>query len=226
MPSAQQMSLTPSFGAEDFPARIYRLQTKESAEVLREQGADYFTNSQASSRSQDLDGYLWKMFPDYLIVKKERISEASSPRWMNSGMAFRGACWTQNFSERPRDGEGSILSEVIEPSAPLKYFLNSSQLRSLLLRDDARNIHMPKDLRRAIELQLATLSNMPELDAFLHLDPKGKDSATTEKLSHWIQEAAPTLFVRRMLPSEYEKLQGFPKGWTAIAGAPAATPSA
>lgn len=218
MPLTHQTSLKLNFGAEDFPVRIYHLQTKENEKGSQETEADYFINSQISSQSQNLDGYLWKMFPDYLIVKKEKTSEAFSPRWMNSGMAFHGECWTQNISERPKDVDASILSEVIEAYAPLKYFLNTTQLRSLLVRDDARNIHMPKDLRRAIELQLTMLSSMPELDEYLQQDPKGKDSVMTERLLHLIQEAAPMLYVRRMLPSEYEKLQGFPVDWTAIGG--------
>lgn len=213
-----QTSLPLNCGVEGFPAKIYRLQIKEKEKDLQEHEAVCSINSRTFSRSQNLAGYLWKMFPDFLIVKKEKISEASSPQWMNSGMVFRGECWTQNFSERPSVAVESILWQVIEPSAPLKYFLNTEQLHSLLVRDDARNIHMPSDLRKAIELQLATLSNMPELDAHLKQAPKEKDGVMTEKLSRLIQEAAPTLYVRRMLPSEYEKLQGFQKDWTAIVG--------
>lgn len=218
MPSMPQMSLPLNCGVEGFPARIYRLQTKESVKGSQEIEVGYSTNLQTSSRSQNLDGYLWKMFPDYLIVKKERISVASSPLWMNSGMVFRGECWTQNFSEHPNDVEGSILSEVMETSAPLRYFLNKAQLQSLLVRDDARNIHMPPDLRKAIESQIATLSNMPELDEYLQQDPKGKAGEMTESLLRLIQEEVPTLYVRRMLPLEYERLQGFPEDWTAIDG--------
>jgi hypothetical protein len=44
---------------------------------------------------------------------------------------------------------------------------------------------------------------------------KVKDSETMAKLTPLTQEEAQMLFVRRLLPSEYEKLQGFPENWTA-----------
>lgn len=43
-----------------------------------------------------------------------------------------------------------------------------------------------------------------------------KDFVMTEKLGRLIQEAAQMLSVRRMTPSEYEKLQGFPADWTLV----------
>ena len=218
MQSEQTMYQKQNYGVGDFPVRIFHLQTKESGKDLKGKEADCFISSQLLRKRKSLSGFLWKMFPDYLIVKKERILEASSPRWMNSGMAYRGECWTQNFSEHPKDVEESILSQVIEVSAPLKYFLNKEQLQSLINRAEARNTPMPQELREKIELQITTLSNMPELDEYLRRDPKQKDTGMTERLIRLIQEEAPMLYVRRMMPLEYERLQGFPVVWTQVDG--------
>ena len=49
-------------------------------------------------------------------------------------------------------------------------------------------------------------------------DLKQKGTETTERLTHAIQEEAPMLYVRRMLPLEYERIQGFPDDWTLLDG--------
>lgn len=78
---------------------------------------------------------------------------------------------------------------------------------------------MPSDLRKTLESQITTLSNMPELDASLQRAPKQRDIEMMEKRILATPEEAPMLYVRRMLPSEYERLQGFPRDWTQTDGA-------
>ena len=214
MKSKSKTSPMQNSGAADFPVRTYRLLTKESAEVSKETGADYSSALRNSLTEPDLAGSLSRTFPDYLIAPTAETSKSYSRRWMNSGMAFRGECWTQNTLEHHSDAEESTLSQVIEASAPLRYFLNREQLQSLLDRASARGTSMPEDLSDSIQAQLSTLSSMPELDAAIRQDPRQRDTEATERLTLLIREAAPTLCVRRMLPSEYETLQGFPPGWT------------
>ncbi|OEC84739.1 hypothetical protein A9Z07_13720 [Acinetobacter sp. YK3] len=68
----------------------------------------------------------------------------------------------------------------------------------------------------AYQKQISTLSNMQESEENQVQDLKQKDTETTVKLTPLTQEEALTLYVRRMLPSEYESLQGFPKNWTLV----------
>ena len=167
---------------------------------------------------QDLAGCCSKMFPDCSTQTTEKISEHSFQRWMSSGMAFRGECWTQNTLEHPKDVVACTLSEVLETSAPLKYFLNREELQSLIDRGEAKTIPMDPVLRDRLRSQISTLSSMPELEESLQLARKGKGTETTERLIPAIQEEAPMLYVRRMLPLEYERLQGFPDNWTQLDG--------
>ena len=189
---------------------------------LPEQEVVSSINSQGSSRispkKKGLVGFLWKMFPAYLIQRMEKTSVSSSQPWMNSGMAFHGESWTQNTLEHPSVVVECTLSQVVEPSSPLKYFLNKEQLLSLLRRAAVKTIPMPDSLKSRIESQITLLSNMPELDEYLQQVPKEKDTEMMEKRLRAIPEEARTLYVRRMLPSEYEKLQGFPVGWTQTDG--------
>ena len=218
MKLVQKTSLPQTCGVEDFPAKTYRLQTKENERGLKDQEVDCSINSQNLQERQNLIGYLLKMFRGYLIQKEEVTSNTSSIRWMNSGMVFRGECWTQNTLEHHKDVEESILSEVLEHFVPLKYFLNTVQLKSLLNRADMRSIPMPQGLRETIESQITTLSNMPELEEFLQQGHKQKDTEMMEKHIHATPEEALMLYVRRMLPLEYERLQGFPVNWTQVDG--------
>ena len=212
----QKTSQKQTCGAEVFPVKIYRLLTRGNDRGLKEHEAVSSICLQNSSERKkgSLVGYLWRTFLDFLIAEKEMTSDDCSLLWKNSGMVFHGECWTQNTLEHPSAVEGSILSQVIEPSAPLRYFLNREQLQSLIKRADSGNIPMPQDLREKIESQITTLSNMPELDDALQRAHKQKDIEMMEKRILATPEAAPMLYVRRMTPLEYERLQGFPEGWT------------
>ncbi|CAG7658410.1 hypothetical protein PAECIP111802_07037 [Paenibacillus allorhizosphaerae] len=203
-------------GVVDSPAKTSLLRTKVKEKDLKVIEVDSSTSMPSLLTNEDLSGYLLKMYQDSSIATTEMISEWSSKPWMNSGMVWRGEYWMQNTLEHPNDAEESTLSQVIEADAPLKYFLNKVQLQSLLDRASARGKSLAPDLERALSLQISTLSSMPELDERLQPDPKQKGTEMMEKPIHLTPEAAQTLFVRRMLPSEYEKLQGFPVGWTEV----------
>lgn len=198
----------------DSLAKISLSQTKENEKVSQENEVVSSSSSPNLQEPLNLDGYCLKMFPDCSTQTVEKISELSSPRWMSSGMAFRGECWTQNTLEHPNDVVVSTLSQVLEPSAPLRYFLNKEQLQSLINRGEARTTPMDPTLKDCLNSQIATLSSMPELEESLLQVHKQKGTVTTEKLTRATQGEAPMLYVRRMLPLEYERLQGFPDDWT------------
>ena len=174
------------------------------------------TNMQSSSKKSALAGFLLKMFPDFLTAPKVKILKSSSPRWMNSGMVYHGEYWTQNSLEHRNVVEELTLSEVVEPSAPLRYFLNEEQIQSLLDRAEERGTSLPPALEKAYRAQISFLSNMRVLAEEQVQDHKEKVTEMMERLILSTPEEARMLYVRRMLPSEYEKLQGFPKGWTDI----------
>jgi len=156
------------------------------------------------------------MSRDCLTVTKGEISKFSSKSWMNSGMAFRGEYSMLNTLEHPNDVEECTLSQVLEISAPLKYFLKKAHLVSLLERASERKKPLPTDLEEAIKKQIAMLSNMRVLEENRQLALKPRDTETTEKATRSTAGAVQTLYVRRLMPSECEKLQGFPTNWTAI----------
>ena len=178
----------------------------------------YFSDSQTSSVVPEisLDGWLSKMFQAYSTAIKARISKFSLQRWMNSGTVFRGEYWMQNTLEHPKDVDESTLWQVLERSAPLRYFLSPEELRSLLGRASAREKPLPSDMELAYKHQISTLSNLLASDESTQRVRKLKDLETTAKPIPLTPEVRRTLSVRRMTPSECERLQGFPAGWTEL----------
>lgn len=172
--------------------------------------------SRASQRKEDLAGLSSKMYPGSLIAITEKISEVSLQRWMNSGMAYRGEFSMQNILEHPSGVVESTLSQVVEASAPREYYLTKEQITSWLARASEKKISLPKALRQALEAQSSTLSSTQRLVEKRPPDRKRKVSEMTAKPTPSTREEAATLYARRLLPSECETLQGFPKNWTAI----------
>ena len=179
---------------------------------------DSSLNMQNSSKKSALAGFLSKMFPDFLTARKVETLESSSQRWMNSGMVWHGEYWMQNSLEHRKDVEERTLSQVLEPSAPLKYFLNVEQIRSLIARATERETSLPPAMMKAYLNQMCFLSSM---QALAEEQARGRKEKVTEMMERLIlstPEEARMLYVRRMLPSECEVLQGFPKDWTALDG--------
>ena len=71
-------------------------------------------------------------------------------------------------------------------------------------------------MMKAYLSQISFLSNMQVLAEEQAQGHKEKVTETMERLILSTPEAAQMLYVRRMLPSECECLQGFPAGWTEI----------
>jgi hypothetical protein len=131
-------------------------------------------------------------------------------------MAFRGEFWTQNTLEHHSEDEECTLLQVLETCAPPECFLTKDQISSLILRAEAREHKLPQKLLEAYEKQMSTLSSMQVLEESTRQGLKPKDIEMMEKPTLSIQEEAQTLYVRRMMASECEQLQGFPKNWTLI----------
>ncbi len=207
---------TQIYGVAVFHAKIYQLLTKANERALKVKGVVYFMNSRVSSKKESLSGLSLKMFQDSSTAIKDKISNMSSKSWMNSGMAYRGEFSMRNTLEHPKDVVESTLLEVLEASAPPEYFLRKDQLELWLDRALEKKHPVHQSLKKAMKSQISLLSNTPALEGKQAPARKQKATGTMEKPTRSTQEEVPTLFVRRLLPSECEKLQGFPQNWTAI----------
>ena len=152
------------------------------------------TNTQNLSKKKSLAGFLSRMFPDFLTAHKGETLASSSKHWMNSGMVWHGEYWMQNSLEHPNAVEEHTLSQVLEQSAPLKYFLNVEQIQSLIARATDRGTSLPPAMMKAYQQQITFLSSMQALAEEQVQDPKEKVTETMEKLILSTPEEARSVF--------------------------------
>ena len=75
-----------------------------------------------------------KMFPAFYSMTRDRRLRPSSPRFMSWGMVSNGMCVTAQTTKRLNRGEGSILSDILIPDAPARYFLSPEMTARLLFK--------------------------------------------------------------------------------------------
>ena len=73
--------------------------------------------------------------------------------------ALLGDFTTRGFGESPREENVSLLSQILEGSAPRKYFLSERACTGILTRAKKRGKELPPELKAALERQTAM---MPE----------------------------------------------------------------
>jgi len=77
----------------------------------------------------------------------------SSGRWLNSGIAVHGECWTLKTSESHSDAEECFLSDVLQEIGAIhpRYYLSSRAAQGILKRAEKRNKNLPKVLYDALQ---------------------------------------------------------------------------
>lgn len=81
-----------------------------------------------------------------------RISDASSPPLMGSGILSHGLFSTASFGEYRNDGDACFLSDVLEPigSVPQRYFLSRRACAGILRRAEKKGKKIPAQLKEAL----------------------------------------------------------------------------
>ena len=121
---------------EDFLARHSRLLERGKASKIS--GVQCFLRLREFLKLKDLKLYSLKTSRAYSITPKGKLLESSFKRWMNWGMKFNGWFLTANFSEFPRIGNVSLLSEVLEENVGQKYYLSKKTVKKLMGRLSAQ----------------------------------------------------------------------------------------
>ena len=67
--------------------------------------------------------------------------------------ALLGEYTTHSFGESPREENASRLSQILEDSAPQKYYLSEKACAGILNRAQKRGKELPYELREALERQ-------------------------------------------------------------------------
>jgi hypothetical protein len=177
-------------------------------------------------------------------VMAARILGRSSVAWANSGMGGPTGFSTLATSEcRSADGacssSPSVLAQVLEPTAPPRFFLSARAAAGILRRASKRGRTLPTELDRALT-SLAQSSPPPASDTTRTSTPSfrwqggsNQDQVLTDDQesptlafsgSHHLGHHEPKTMVgasvRRLTPVECERLMGWPDGHTIVAGWP------
>ena len=179
-------------GQEDSPAKTSASQGSE----LDSQASDPVLPSPSLTlwSSDDLGGSCWKTSLGSSVPTAALTSDGFSTKWSNSGMAYRGELWTLDTLESPSDGVECSLSQVLNPTAPERFSLSARAASGILRRAGRRGKVLPAALQTALE-------------SLAHSHDDSVKESTAPSMSH-------SSSVRRLTPTECERLMGWPDGWT------------
>ncbi len=183
----------------------------------------------------DLPSASWRTYLASSPVMEGETWRHSSVRWQTSGMAWRTGCSTLVTSECPSAADGSssspcaavttTLTDVLLPSAPPRYSLSARAAQGILRRASKRGRTLPPELETALTslaqspapATSATTTTPTPCSPSDSPTPSAPAQATTATPVHG--ETAPTpssWTVRRLTPTECERLMGWDDGWTIV----------
>jgi hypothetical protein len=86
-------------------------------------------------------------------VTEEGTFLPSSQRWLNSGIASPGECWTLKTLESPKDADECLLSDVLLEIGEIhpRYYLSSRAAIGILRRAEKRGKKLPDHIFRALQ---------------------------------------------------------------------------
>ncbi|MBS5438379.1 MAG: DNA cytosine methyltransferase [Collinsella sp.] len=99
---------------------------------------------------------LWENVPGVLSQDGGQPLVPSSGSWKTAGILSHGECLTLNSSEYPSDAAVSFLSDILEPSAPRRFYLSPSACKGLLRRAQRRGKSLPPQLEETLLAQASS----------------------------------------------------------------------
>ena len=108
------------------------------ASRLRENGLDSKTQEELCSlklpdslQPNGLHFFFWKTSRDCYRMTGARRLKPSTPRLLKWGIILNGVCITADISESPSSDGACILSDILIPDVPDKYFLSAAAMRRI-----------------------------------------------------------------------------------------------
>jgi len=239
------VSLALISSAEGSPAKT--LASLDDGLDSPETEADCSLNSPESLKPSSRGSSSSRTFQACFLPIKDLISLSSSIRWTNSGTVWRGAFSIASSSESPSVAAECSLSDILVPHAHPKYSLSPRAAAGILRRAERRGKDLPASLKAALQElagmmkqdlspnpceqtagEEATATEMREMSSLLSPESVGMTEGATNGTPESGQTGSPgrskpltpAMSVRRLTPTECERLQGLPDGWTHVHGAP------
>ena len=84
-----------------------------------------------SLQPNGLHFFFWKTYRGCYRMTGARRLKPSTPRLLKWGIILNGACITADISESPSSDGACILSDILIPDVPDKYFLSAAAMRRI-----------------------------------------------------------------------------------------------
>lgn len=141
------------------------------------------------------------------------LDGARSP-FHNAGVMQGGSVVTADVEPR-YDGEQKTIRDVISPSSeiPQEYFIPDSQRSEWEYLKGSKRIERVSKSGHSYTYSEGSMSFPDAIDRPSRTILTGEGGKTPSRFKHVIE--CPDGRLRRLVPDELERLQGFPKGWTA-----------
>jgi DNA (cytosine-5)-methyltransferase 1 len=190
-------------------------------------------------------GFSLRTCPDFCLPTEAEISPSFYMPWAGSGMAWRGEYLMLDTSDSPNDAVECELSDVLEHPVPSRFYLSPRAARGILRRAEKRGRTLPIQLLRALQgLAAGAVTTGPTSLSEPSAEPKpttetqiplhgttfyrqsmrrecatnaeSESGAADQCLLSMDEANTASLLVRRLTPTECERLQGFPDNWTRL----------
>ena len=201
--------------AEGSPAKTSQLPENEPDSRANAPACSTKPSESLTLFSTPEDGFSLRMYPDSFPQTVGEISESFSRRWPTAGFTTSpGECWTADTSESHSEGGAfSSLPDALVADAPPRFYLSQRGAAGILRRANKRGKTLPAELETALlsasQQAKSDLIQKPKTSSLVTPSPHDTTPAQTERGGE-----PQSFLVRRLTPTECERLQGFPDGWT------------
>ena len=217
---------TPALGSNSYVG-VFPAKTSQSQDDAEDSQATDPACSSSSPESLTLfspmgDGCSLRTYPDYFPATVDEISPSYSRRWPSSGFTTSpGECWTADTSECPSGaGAYSSLRDVLEAEVHPRFYLSQRAAAGILRRAEKGGRELPKALARALTELAQPKASPPDSATAAQTSPTPRRDGSSLRQpepsppqSDGTERPKPSS-VRRLTPTECERLQAFPEGWT------------
>ena len=216
-PSHIQLSLPLIYGVQDGPAKTLAMPTQKEKD-LQEKEADFSTNLWNLLQKFSQRGWSWKMCRGYSRQSKEPLLRSLSTRWKRTGIWGDGYRVTLDIRAYLTTETECSLLPVLDRNVPVESLLTAANCLGILRRENRGGRKLDRVFVKALSETLRLWYNVAAASGI----PWQKASAPryTPKLED-IKEATQTdqySVARNLTWTEWEKLMGFPPGWTVAEG--------
>ena len=150
-------------------------------------------------------------------TRGKRLSQLLT-KWKKSGIWGGGQRATLSTSVCPRTESESSLSEVLEPTVPIKSLLTAAACKGIIRREERNGRKVPPRLREALEDTIRLWCNVGEaLGTPKEVVFAPRYVPSLEGIKEVIRTDQYSV-ARNLTWTEWERLMGFPEGWTVVEG--------